>query len=127
MEAVVASTSVEAALRTADLLQKAAGIVRRQAELTRERAELSRAIAESEREEGKLDLDAIRAIPRFRRVKLLEGEARVLLREAEVLDTEGERLLAQSRTAELRARLGLQAARDALSTEPAPPTSESPS
>lgn len=94
-----------AAAWTAGLLRKAADIARQQSELASRRAEVTRAVAVSEQAEAAVALDPNHSAPRARRVKLIEDEARVLDAEAATLSKEADRLLAQARTAEQRARM----------------------
>ena len=100
------SERVRAALRTAELLRRAADIARQQSELALRRAAISHAVAASEEEEARNTSDPNHAAPRAQRVKLLEDEARVLKLEAETLRRESDRLMAQARTAEQRGRHG---------------------
>jgi hypothetical protein len=94
-----------AAAWTAELLRKAADIARQQSMLASQRAEVTRAVAVSEQEEAALTPDPNHAAPRAQRVKLLQDEARVLDVEAATLQAESDRLLAQARTAEQRAKM----------------------
>jgi hypothetical protein len=80
-------------------------MARQQSILTAQRAEVSRAVAASEEAEAALITDPNHAAPRAQRVKLVKDEARVLDLEAATLEKESERLLAQARTAEQRAKL----------------------
>jgi len=95
-----------AATRTAELLRRAGEIAREQAALVLQRAEVTRAVAVSEEAEASATADPNHAAPRAQRVKLLLDEARVLEAEAATLEKESDRLLAQARTAEQRARMG---------------------